>query len=292
VQDNQSGGIDTGNAFFGGPTLLDANEINPRLGSGFTGMIGKQWGDYAIEFGGFYIAQQTSFKQIEDKGSINAPFANPPLGFEGDNGLWLQGDVFKASLSDQIGSAELNFRKWNLGCPYISSMCGIRYFDVLERFNQFMGDDDLTVLNINGKPDPTREATYSTTAHNRIIAPQLGLEFNYPLGMWLAIDITAKGAWGVNFLETDIQLQRGDGLIGRQGGQSGAVFSQLYDLGFNFDVFITPHTRIRAGYNLLFALDVGTAPNQVDYDLSHSTNFNHDGNMFFHGPSVQFQWAY
>ena len=290
--DTTSGGIDTGSAYFGGPTVLDANDLNPRIGSGFTAMIGKQWGDYAVEFGGFYIAQQTSFKQIEDKGSLNAGFSNPPLGFEGDNGMFLQGDVFRASLSDTIGSAELNFRKWNCGCPYLSTTWGIRYFDVLERFNQYMGDDDLTVLNMNGQPDRTRQATYSTTAHNRIVAPQLGLDFNYPLGMWLAVDIAAKGAWGVNFLETDIELQRGDGLIGRQGGHSQACFSQLYEMGFNLDVFITPHTRIRAGYNVLWACDVGTAPDQVNYDLSKSVSSDHNGNMFFHGPSLQFQWAY
>lgn len=292
VQDNQSGGVDTGNAFFGGPSLLDANEINPRMGSGFNAMIGKQFGGYSVEMGGFYVAQQRTFRQIEDPGSINAPFSNPPLGFEGDNGMFLQGDVFRATLTDQVGSAELNFRKWNCGCPYLSTTCGIRYLDILERFNQYMGDDDLTVLDINGHPDPTRQANYYASAHNRIIAPQLGIDFNYPLCTWLAVDLVAKGAWGVNFLETDIELQRGDGLIGRQGGQSSAVFSQLYEMGFNLDIFLTPHTRIRAGYNLLWALEVGTAANQVDYDLAHSTSFNHDGNIFFHGPSVQFQLAY
>ena len=293
TQDPNSGGVDTGSATFGGPTLVDANDINPRIGSGFTAMIGKQWGDYAVEFGGFYISQVSSSKQIEDKGSINAPFGNPPVGFEGDNGLWLQGDVFRATLTDQIGSAELNFRTWHTWCPYISTTYGVRYFDVLERFNQFMGDDDLTVLDINGHPDPTRQATYYATAHNRIIAPQLGIDFNYPLGMWLAVDLSAKGAWGVNFLETDIELQRGDGLIGRLGGHSDTVFSQLYEMGFNFDVFITPHSRIRAGYNVMWALDVGEALGQVNYDLSKTPSHpNHDGDMFFHGPSVQFQWAY
>ncbi len=294
VQDNQSGGIDTGIPFSGGPSLLNGNDISPRIGSGFTAMVGKQWGDYAVEFGGFYISQTSSSRQIDDKGSINAPFANPPVGFEGDNGLWLQGDTFRATLSDQVGSAELNFRKWTTWCPYVSTTCGIRYLDVLERFNQYMGDDDLTVTNvITGMPDPTREATYYATAHNRIVAPQLGIEFNYPLGMWLAIDFTAKGAWGVNFLETDIELQRGDGLIGRQGGHSEAVFSQLYELGLNFDVFVTPHTRFRAGYNVLWALEVGTADGQVNYDLSKTpTGVNHDGNILFYGPSVQFQWAY
>jgi len=110
--------------------------------------------------------------------------------------------------------------------------------------------------------------------------------------MWLAFDFSAKGAWGVNFLETDIELQRGDGFIGRQGGHSQTVFSQLYEMGVNMDVFITPHTRIRFGYNLLWALDVGTATDQVNYDLSKSTSGDHNGNIFFHGPSAQFQWAY
>jgi hypothetical protein len=290
--DTTSGGVDTGSAYFGGPTVLDANEINPRLGSGFSAMVGKQWGEHAIELSGFYISQQSSYKQIENQAALNAPFSNPPVGFEGDNGMFLQGDVFRATLTDQLGSAELNYRKWNCFCPYVSTTYGIRFLDILERFNQYMGDDDLTVFNINGQPDRNRQATYYASAHNRIVAPQLGIEFNYPLGMWLAFDLVAKGAWGVNFLETDIELQRGDGFIGRQGGHSQTVFSQLYEMGANFDVFITPHTRIRAGYNVLWACDVGTATDQVNYDLSKASSGDHNGNIFFHGPSVQFQWAY
>ena len=208
-QDNFSGGVDTGNAFFGGPNVVDANEINPRLGSGFSAMIGKQWGEHALELSGFYIAQQSSAKQIENQAGLNAPFSNPPVGFEGDNGMFLQGDVLKATLTDQLGSAELNYRKWNSWCPYVSTTYGIRFLDILERFTQYMGDDALTVLNINGQPDRTRQATYYASAHNRIVAPQLGIDFNYPLGMWLAFDFTAKGAWGVNFLETDIELKGG-----------------------------------------------------------------------------------
>src|SRR5206468_1797526 len=98
---------DTGAAFFGGPSIYNPNEINPRLGNGGTIMIGKQVGDYAIEASGFYISQSSSSKVLESKGSINMPYANAPLGFEGDNGMFLQGDVLRANLKNTLGSAEL-----------------------------------------------------------------------------------------------------------------------------------------------------------------------------------------
>ncbi len=56
----------------------------------------------------------------------------------------------------------------------------------------------------NGQPDPTRVATYSVQTHNRLLAPQLGFEWDKSLTDWLALGVTAKGAWGEpNFVELD-----------------------------------------------------------------------------------------
>jgi hypothetical protein len=297
-QDSTANGVDTGNAYFGGPSLFDANELNPRMGSGLSAMIGKQWGSNAVELGGFYISQTTSSKVVQGTAIINAPYFNPPIGFEGDNGMFLQDDVFKATLKDQIVSGEFNWRHFYEWCrpggPSVSTIAGIRYFDVLETYSEYFGDDDLTVLNLNGQPDIKRQATYSATTHNKILAPQLGVQMDVPLGMWLALDFYAKGAWGANFLETDIQLQRGDGLIGRVGGHNTTCFGQLYDLGANFDVFITPHCRIRAGYTAMWIMNVAPAISEMNYNLAQvpPAGTNHSGNMFFHGPNVQLQWAY
>src|SRR5713226_1467439 len=94
--DLASGGVDTGN-----PPPVDSREvlnfhdINPRFSSGPRVMIGYHCGTSAIEASGFYVGQSSSSKQIEAPGSLDVPFSgggNPfifPIGFEGDNGMWL-----------------------------------------------------------------------------------------------------------------------------------------------------------------------------------------------------------
>src|SRR5262249_43483777 len=131
--------------------------------------------------------------------NINGNFNNAPLGFEGNNGMWLQADVIRTRLQTAVGSAEVDYRCWPLLHTGWNVALGVRYLDLYERFSFYTGDDDLTVRDINGRPNPRLEATYATTAHNRIVAPQLGFEYNRAFNCWLAFSATAKGAWGANF---------------------------------------------------------------------------------------------
>src|SRR5262249_15544624 len=173
------------------------------------GTIGYLCGNQSIELSGFWIPQNSSSADFFFPGRIDQFFTNPPLGFEGDNGLWLQADHVRTTLRTELANAELNYRWWNSALTGGEALIGIRYLDQRELLSMFTGDDDLTVLDINGNPDPTRQATYSIDVHNHILAPQLGLEYHNALCSWIGISLSAKGAWGVNWVDTRAKLLRG-----------------------------------------------------------------------------------
>ncbi len=300
VFDFQSGGIDTGllpprNS----PLAGNFNDIDPRLSSGVRTSIGYHWDNYAIEASGFYIGQTSASRTFASLGrfdtffNVNGNFFSFPLGFEGDNGMWLQDDIIRLRLQTAVGSAEANFRYWPKDAANHSWSVGVRYLDIYERFGFYTGDDDLTVIGINGSPDPTRQALYLVTSHNHIVAPQLGWEGNWPLSCWMAISVMAKGAWGVNFVDVDTLLRRGDGFVGFAGHRSETIFSHLYELGLYLDFSLAERVRLRAGYNFLWAVDVAEAVDQFDFNLANQQGRrdNH-GSIFYQGPVVEMHFLF
>jgi hypothetical protein len=295
VVDTASGGVDTGLPPQPGfPSFGDFHDIDPRFGSGVRATIGYHCDTHAWEASGFYLAQSTSSRVYANPGSLDVPFnvngsfANFPLGFEGDNGLWLQADVVAIRLQTALGSAEFNYRWWLGTDSNFSYSLGVRYLDVYDKFSIYTGDDDLTVRDANGNPNPITEATYSVTAHNRVAAPQLGIEWNKAICTWLAFSFTAKGAWGVDFYDIDTHLRRGDGFEGFHGSRNDTQFAHAYELGAFLDFRLMENMRLRTGYNLLWIVNVAEGAEIVDFNLANQQGSNHThGDLFFHGPSVE-----
>ncbi len=290
-------GTDTGNV----PTLnrdlnnttLDYSALVPPFEWGVTGTIGISFDHWAIEASGFYIPQQSSSKTVSNPGKLDLNFINAPLGFEGDNGLWLQADQVRLREQIRLGSGEVNIRCCSPIMSGIEPFIGVRYLDVRERLGIFTDDDGLTFVDVNGNPDPTLQATYTVTSHSRIVAPQAGFEVDLPVCSRLAFNAVAKGAWGVNFYEQNVSLVRGDGLVGFDTHSSHRQFSHLYELGFNLDYYLLERMRIRAGYNLLWVVDIPIAKEQVDFDLSNTAGGRNDhGSLFFHGPRIELQFLF
>jgi hypothetical protein len=289
--DTASGGADTGDPIpANAPIFSRLSDIAIRNNYGAQATIGYHWGTSAIELSGFYLWLNDSAKMLAGPtGQLDAPFVNPPLGFEGDAGMWLQDDIIRTSLRTALGSAELNYRWWLGTDSSFSWSLGVRYLDLYERFRFYAGDDDLTVFDLNGNPDPTRQATYSVKAHNRLIAPQLGLEWNREITCWLAFTLTAKGAWGGNLVDVDTLLQRGDGFVGFATHREQWIFSQLYETGFFLNLKLMDNCRLRAGYNLLWVVDIDTATGQLDYNLANPGGRNNNGgSVLYYGPSFEF----
>jgi hypothetical protein len=289
-----SGGVHTGTPPPpGAPLLGDFNDVNIRFNNGERVTLGYQCDGQAFEISGFYLSQNSSTKQYGVPASlstffnVNGNFTNFPLGFEGDNGMWSHADLMQLRLQTAQGSAEANYRCGTGTDSDCSWLIGVRYFDLYERFGFYTGDNDLTV------PNPTTESTYLVTTHNRIVAPQLGFEWNRPICCWLAFNMTAKGAWGANFLTVDVNLKRGDGFQGPHGGRTQTVFSQLYETGFFLDFRVLNCGRLRAGYDLMWAVDVAEALGQFDYNLANTSGrtMNHQS-IFYQGPVVELSFLF
>jgi hypothetical protein len=274
-------------------SALNYNNLSPLMEWGVSASVGYAVDDGAIELSGFYIPQQAKSITAASIGKLDQNFINPPVGFEGDNGLWLQADKVKLIEDMSLISAELNYRYANRAIGCVEPLIGIRYMDVHELLGIFTGDDDLTVVDINGNPDPTRQALYRVSSHSHIIAPQIGAELEYPICSRIAFVAHVKGAWGANFYTQNIMLTRGDGLVGINVSTSHTQFSHLYDMGFYLDFYLLERFRVRAGYNLLWVVNIPEAKSQINFDLMNTNGQRADhGSMFFSGPLIEMQFLF
>jgi hypothetical protein len=263
--------------------------LNPKFSWGGRGTLGYRWDNQAVEISGFYLPQTSVSHITTNPGRIDLPFINAPVGFEGDNGLWLQADRTVMTLQTTLGNAEFNYRFSPSAGMGLDLLAGIRYLDLRDRFSILTDDDGLTVMPVN----PTTIATYTDQVHNHILAFQLGADWEYPLRRWVAFGFFAKGAWGANFLDADVSLTRGDGLVGIDAHTNRTVFSHLYETGFFLDWYLGDRARLRTGYNAMWVVDVASGPSQLNFDLSNPFGaLNTHSSIFYHGPVVELHFLF
>ncbi|HEV3259639.1 MAG TPA: BBP7 family outer membrane beta-barrel protein [Gemmataceae bacterium] len=257
---------------------------------GVVATVGYHWQTCALEFSGFYIPSNTSTNETDNPGRLDSFFFNPPLGFEGDNGLWLQADQIRTSLRTALGNAELNAILQSISCEDLQFIVGARYIDLQERLQIFTDDDGLTIRTVTGQPDPLRQATYQVSTQDRLIAGQFGLAYNTCICPWLSLDVSGKAGVGANFADVALVLTRGDGLVGRTGQRENTMVSQVYDTGIFLDWHCWEGMHLRTGYTAMWLVHVPEATNQVDFNLEHNFGtHSNDNGIFFHGPLIEFE---
>jgi hypothetical protein len=186
-----------------------------------------------------------------------------------------------------MASGEANFR-FNT-TKYFDWIVGVRYIDYQESLSMLIDDDSLSTGVIN----PQTVATYSTGVHNRLLGFQFGCEAEWCLISRVAFGGFAKGIWGANFADIDINLTRLDGFQGPGAHISKTIFSQAYEVGLFADLLITEQWKLRVGYEGLFLCDVPLAVQQINFDLGNPRgHFNDNGSVFFHGPIVEVQFVF
>jgi hypothetical protein len=270
------------------PPIASFSDVRPSLNSGIRASLAYREDGCAIEVAGFYLFQATSSSLTSIKDRLDLPFANfpSPLGFQGDNFLWLQADTVQTTLETQLGSAEVNYRhRYYYGFEWIA---GFRYLDLRERVSVATNDSS-TDIPIN----PTQVATYSVLTHTHLLAGQFGFEWEWPLLSCASIGASAKGAWGVNLLDVNAGLVRGDGFQGPQATRHAQIFSHLYELAAWATFSFTEQWRIRAGYQCLFIVDVPEPQSQFDFVPAHpNVSANDNRTVIFHGPMIEMQFAF
>jgi len=271
------------------PALLSFSDISPQFNWGTKVTVGYRVEDQSFELTGYYLGLTTAAKSVSLPGQVDLPFSafNSPLGFNGDNGLWLQADFAEAVLQTRIANAEFNYRR-AFGAN-VEGIAGIRYMDVQEHFSIATDDDGIVIQ----PPDPFAQAIYTINTHNRIVAPQLGLALEAPLVPWLTLSLEGKGAWGANFFSQDHLLLRGDGFLGPSSHTDRTLFSQIYDLAVYANVCFGDHVLVKAGYQVLWVADIPVASQQVDFNPNNPLGGRDiHGSIFFHGPSVEILFSF
>src|SRR5262249_12255387 len=159
--------------------IQDFHDIGQDFNFGPKVTLGYLWGSQAVEVTGFWIPEYK--KSVNDTlaGQLDQLFFNPPVGFEGDNGMFIHADRVNTAFSSTMWNIEVNYRQSNAGLMETELILGIRYLDLWEMIVNYAGNDDLTAPLSNGNPDPLRQAFYQVQAHNHIIAPQIGFECSY-----------------------------------------------------------------------------------------------------------------
>ncbi len=241
VFDNNSNMLDTGfSALPNAPIAQRFKDLVPGMNWGVRGTVGYMFNDQAVEVSAFYIFQQSVSQLTDDPGNLDVFFSRsrPPLGFEGDNGLWLQADRVSSTFQSELFNGELNYRCWNIGISGLECILGVRYLDERERLSIFTSDDDLVLAERNRPTDPKRDATYSVLARNHILAPQIGFDWNAPLWCFLSVGFDGKAAVGPNWSNTNVILQRGDGFVGINDHHNHVSLSEVFEAGFFLDFHI------------------------------------------------------
>jgi hypothetical protein len=294
VFDNQSMGLDTGNpAPANSPVAQRFKDLVPGMNPGVRGTVGYLFNDQAIEISAFHIFQQSISQTTVNLGNIDAFFYNPPLGFEGDNGLWLQADQLTTVFQNSLTNVELNYRCWNVGISGLEFIAGVRYLDQRERVTIATVDDDLTNAFAGLAADPTKNATYSVATRNHILAPQLGVDYEFPVLRWLSFGFDGKAGLGPNWVNNTIVLQRGDGFLGINDHHNHVGLSEVFELGGFLDIHITERLRVRGGYQTFWLANVATSQDQIDFNLANTGGRrNYNGSIFYHGPMVEVQFLF
>jgi hypothetical protein len=278
------------------PTLTTLNDLSSRYDWGPKATIGYLWQNESIEFTGFWIPKTGSTFDTVMPGRVDLFFFNPPVGFEGNNGLWLQADRVTTRFNYEVYNGEINYRYTNAGVLESELILGVRYLQLQEQLGIFTDDDGISLPGPGGVPDPTRQATYMVRAQNQIIAPQIGFECSCALVPGLVFGINGKAAVGANLVTLQNSLTRGDGFVGFNSQRHETVApGQIYEAGAFLDISLIPTDRlhVRLGYNAMFLVNVATAEDQVNFNLANPVgNTSTHGNVFFHGPMAELQFLF
>jgi hypothetical protein len=278
-----------------GPQPLAASfgELTPPMSAGVRGRVGYFWQSQGVEVDAFYIFANSANRDNLIPGRLNTFFRNAPVGFEGDNGLFIQADRARINLQSDLVSVEANYRYWHPGIDDCEIFMGVRYIQPHEKLRVFIDDDGATFQDVNGLPDPLRQATYGVQVRNHIVAAHIGCEWVHPLFYFLWGGLWGKAGIGPNFINRNWTLDREDGLNGFNVRDADTVVSGVFEAGAFLDFHILERLRFRAGYNILFLANVADSHEQVNFDLAFPANVQDShGTMFFHGPMLEVQFLF
>jgi hypothetical protein len=291
-------GRETGIFPVGARPLIDLQDISQHMQWGVTATAGYMCGSGAIEVSALYVFQQNIGSRFAGSGRIDGFFVNPPPGFAGDRGLWLQADVMSNQQRSSLLSGEVNYRVSNVAFNDLELIVGARYIDFKDQLDNFTDDDGLTFPLANGRPDPRLQALYRTQTLNQMVGPQIGFEYDTILWKctWPIVSggFVGKAAYAVDLARTEHLLVRGDGFPGFDVRHNTInASSGIFEVGGFVEMHLTEKCRLRGGYNVIWLTGVKMAQDQIDFNLANPQGQdNRHGSVYFAGPTVELQFLF
>lgn len=281
-----------------GPPSLDfvannhnPNDIGQHLQFGVYASVGYMGQSSALEVSAFAIPDSDTNNTTSAFRQVNGVFINPPPGFEGDAGLFRQGDFIQTTQKTLMAGAEMNVRWFDRATTGIEPMVGVRYLYVQDRFNLFF-IDNLRLNPVAPIPRALNAVNYSSRVVHNFVGPEVGFEYQWNLFGWqgVVVGLNAKSALGVDSADVTVALRREDGLVAFRSDRSRHSFAAVSEIAAFLDVYLLERFRLRGGYHMLFLNNFPEAVDQISLDLSQPQGrIDNTGHIFFHGPSVQFQ---
>ncbi len=247
-------------------SALSFNSVKPALSLGIIGTAGYLWHNQAVEFSSYYIWEDDAKATASMPFSLDTLFYNPPLTMVGD-GLFRMANTVSLTQGSSLFNAEANYRRWNPAFAGLEFIIGARYIRQNDILNIQTTGYSFFENSLGLKTPGVDSTTYSVITHNNLVAPQLGLEYTLKLFSWLHLSAMGKGAWGVNYLTSDVNMTRGDGYTAFNTLRHATVFGELYNIGVFANINILERLRLRIGYTATWLIGVATANDQVDFDL-------------------------
>lgn len=258
--------------------------ISPRMNWGVTGTLGCLVDNQQFEVTGFYLPEATSRGGINAPGSLNAPYTGGvPLGLAPGFGSAMAYESISQSVA--MGNLEGNYRLTGMAHREFELILGVRYFDFQEGTNIFTSGP-------GAGTDPTQQTNYLTNTYNRMVGPQIGVEYSTRILYGFSFTSEAKTAFMANFMERDMAFNRGDGFNIFTRNRTNTGYSQLFQLGFNLEWNLLERFKVRGGYNLLWLVGVAQSADLVDYNIINPTVSNNTGSSFFQGPTIEFHFLF
>lgn len=272
------------------PTAVDFGLQSTPFNWGVQAVVGYRLDDYeGIEVSGYFLPEQLKTEGTIRPGQLDLPFANfaPPVGFAGNNFLWLQADRVIVTNGFEMGSLEVNYRYTWL--PEVEIITGLRGFYLSEMFSILTDDDSVTTRVV----DPFRVADYRTGTINRIVGVNLGFDWQTQFLPGAGMGFTAKGLLGADFARVNHVLRRGDGFQGPSGSRNDIRFASVIELALYSQFWLNSHIQLRAGYHVLAVLNVPTASEQISFNPNQPLGrIANDDHMIFHGPLIEVWFAF
>ena len=269
------------------------NSISPSMNWGVMATLGCLVDNQSFELTGYYLPQNTSESNIVSPGSLNVPFTNMPIGFEGNNGLGAQADIINIQQSIALGNLEANYRQTGWALREFELILGVRYFNFTGGTNMYVSDDGATFISQStGQSDPALAANYLTQAFNNMVGPQIG--FEYGTAIWRGISFTSewKTAFMANFIERNMSFNRADGYNAFSIGKSTTNYAQLFSMNFNLEWNVLERMKIRGGYNMLWLCGVAQSSDLIDFNIGNPTINTQLRSAFFQGPTIEFHFLF